>query len=491
MISAMTKNKKLLIGGAAAIVLILVIAVACLVNYFNTYVVIDGTEFRRDSVSIDLSGEPVEDLNKLKKLTGLKKLDLRDTGLTLEQYQDLQAALPECEIIWSVPFQDGFCSSNMTTLRVDTISEADFAVFQHLPELKYIKADNCTDYDVLMKLIQEYPQLQVSYTVSFSGKQTYNNTQVIYITDPNPQEISAGLKYLPDVTTVNFKGNLPEIEELIALQQEFPEIVFYWEFELFGVPVNTLAEFVDLSGIKMESTDEVARYIPCFYKLGQIDMLNTGLSNEELDALNKQFPDTRIVWNIKIWGVSVRTDAEYFMPAKIKLKKGGGTLDALKYCSDMRVLDFGHYFLHDVTFIEYMPKLEYLLLCENAMWDLSTIGNCTTLVTLELFASPVTDFWPLTNLTNLRNLNLCKTPTDGNGERGRFGDVTPLLQMTWLDRLWLVLTYMSSADENALKQTLSHTEVIPYKAYSSVKYGWRHSYDYYYHRDVMGMYYMI
>ena len=217
MISAMTKNKKLLIGGAAAIVLILVIAVACLVNYFNTYVVIDGTEFRRDSVSIDLSGEPVEDLNKLKKLTGLKKLDLRDTGLTLEQYQDLQAALPECEIIWSVPFQDGFCSSNMTTLRVDTISEADFAVFQHLPELKYIKADNCTDYDVLMKLIQEYPQLQVSYTVSFSGKQTYNNTQVIYITDPNPQEISAGLKYLPDVTTVNFKGNLPEIEELIAL----------------------------------------------------------------------------------------------------------------------------------------------------------------------------------------------------------------------------------------------------------------------------------
>ena len=163
----------------------------------------------------------------------------------------------------------------------------------------------------------------------------------------------------------------------------------------------------------------------------------------------------------------------------------------MKYCTEMAVLDFGHYHLTDVSFIEYMPNLEYLLLCEAAFTDVSVIGNCTSLVTLELFKSRITDFWPLTNLTNLRNLNLCKTPALDDEHVGAFGDPTPLLQMTWLDRLWLVLTYMSSADENALKQTLSHTEVIPYKAYSSVKYGWRHSYDYYYHRDVMGMYYMI
>ena len=486
----MTKNKKLLIGGAAAIVLILVIAVACLVNYFNTYVVIDGTEFRRDSVSIDLSGEPVEDLNKLKKLTGLKKLDLRDTGLTLEQYQDLQAALPECEIIWSVPFQDGFCSSNMTTLRVDTISEADFAVFQHLPKLKYIKADNCTDYDVLMKLIEEYPQLQVSYTVTFSGKQTYNNTQVIYITDPNPEEIRRGLRYLPDVTTVNFKGELPEVEELIALQQEFPEILFYWEFALFGVPVNTTVEFIDLSGAKIADIEELERYLPCFYNLTHVDMVDCGVSNEKMAILRDRHPEIKIVWAVDIWGIPVRTDAKYFMPAKLHLARNGSLKD-MKYCTEMAVLDFGHYHLTDVSFIEYMPNLEYLLLCEAAFTDVSVIGNCTSLVTLELFKSRITDFWPLTNLTNLRNLNLCKTPALDDEHVGAFGDPTPLLQMTWLDRLWLVLTYMSSADENALKQTLSHTEVIPYKAYSSVKYGWRHSYDYYYHRDVMGMYYMI
>lgn len=490
---AMTKDKQIrlgvMIGIAVVLVITMIIGIVGFVNYHHTYISIGGMDYRRDAGCLDLSGRSIDGVEKLKKLPNLERVDIRDTGLTLEQYQDLQTAMPDCEIIWSVPFQDGFCSSNMTTLRVDTISEADFAVFQHLPKLKYIKADNCTDYDVLMKLIEEYPQLQVSYTVTFSGKQTYNNTQVIYITDPNPEEIRRGLRYLPDVTTVNFKGELPEVEELIALQQEFPEILFYWEFALFGVPVNTTVEFIDLSGAKIADIGELERYLPCFYNLTHVDMVDCGVSNEKMAILRDRHPEIKIVWAVDIWGIPVRTDAKYFMPAKLHLARNGSLKD-MKYCTEMAVLDFGHYHLTDVSFIEYMPNLEYLLLCEAAFTDVSVIGNCTSLVTLELFKSRITDFWPLTNLTNLRNLNLCKTPALDDEHVGAFGDPTPLLQMTWLDRLWLTWIHVSSETRVELRETLSHTEIVYYHENSSVKNGWRHSYDYYYHRDVMGMYYM-
>ena len=489
----MTKDKQIRLGVKIAVAVVLVIAliigIISFINYHNTYVSIGGTEYRRDAVCLDLSGQNIDGVEKLKKIPGLETVDLRDTGLTLEQYQDLQAALPGCEIIWSVPFQDGYCSSNLTTLTVDTLSEADFEVFQYLPDLKCVKADNCTDYDVLMTLVEQHPELQVSYTVTFSGKRVYNDAQVIYITDVNPAEVMEGLKFLPDVTTVNFKGNLPEVEELIALQQAYPEILFYWEFALFGVPVNTTAEFIDLSGAEITDVAELERCLPCFYNLTQVDMVDCGVSNEQMGALRERHPEIKIVWAVDIWGVSVRTDAKYFMPAKLHLSNKGSLAD-LKYCNEMVVLDFGHYFIHDVSFIEYMPDLEYLLLCETLISDLSVIGNCTKLITLELFAGPATDFWPLTNLTNLRNLNLCKTPSNTEGKISRFGDPTPLFQMTWLDRLWLTWIHMETPTRNELKETLSHTEIVYYHKNSSIGNGWRHSYDYYYHRDVMGMYYM-
>lgn len=489
----MTKKEQALARIKVAVVVILVIAViigaVSLYNYHNTYVLVDGLECRRDSVKLDLSGHAISDPEPLKKLTGLRELDLRDTGLTPEQYEELHAALPDCEILWSVPFQDTYCSSDLITLEVERISEADFAVFQYLPNLEYVKAVGCTDYDVLLKLIDQYPELKVTYTVSFGDEQVYNRARSIYIKDPDLNEVRQGLEYLPDVSTIKFGGTLPEIEALIEMQQDYPDILFYWEFELFGVEVNTTMEFIDLSNIKLEDTEELARYIPCFYNLTQVDMVSCGIGNEEMVALNEQFPEIKFVWGVKIWGTIVRTDAKYFMPAKLQLSNSGSLAD-LKYCTEMVVLDFGHYFIRDVSFIEYMPDLEYLLLCETLISDLSTIGNCTKLITLELFAGPATDFWPLTNLTNLRNLNLCKTPSNTDGEIGRFGDPTPLFQMTWLDRLWLTWIHMDTATRNELRETLSHTEIVYYHKNSSIGNGWRHSYDYYYHRDVMGMYYM-
>lgn len=486
----MTKKKQTLIGVGIALTLILMIAIIIGVisyrNYHATYIVIDDVEYLRASTSLDLSGKSITELEKLPELTQLQELDLQDTGLTEAQYLDLQAALPNCRIIWSVPFQDGYCPSDLTELTVATLHEDDFAVLGYLPDLVSVNADGCQDYEVLMKLAEQHPELKISYMVHFSSQSVHNNVTQLDLTDPVAEELMTGLQYLPDVTNVNLQGTLPEVEELIVLQQAYPGVQFYWEFELLGVPVNTLTEFIDLSNVKMEDTVELERYIPCFYNLAQVDMVSCGIANEEMAALNERYPDTKFVWKVAVYGTYVRTDITWFMPVKLHL--AGGSLTNLKYCTDMVVMDFGHYGITDISYVEYMPNLKYFLACESDIKDISPLANCTSLEYLELADSPIYDLWPLTNLTNLKDLNLAGTPHKEDYGPVTFHDHTPLLQMTWLDRLWLPHCKLGSERREEIRAALPDTELVFYSTGNTTS-GFRHTPRYYAQRDLLGMRY--
>lgn len=479
------KKKTRIIIGAVAVLVAVIAAVAGVLYYSDyqaTYIVIDGEEYLRSVTSLDLSGKTLTEVGKLKELTNLESLDLRDTGISMAQYDGIQAALPDCYIHWSVPFQDGYCDNETVSLKLESLSEKDFSALAYLKNLETVTASGCTDYGALLALTQQYPELKVTYWVSFSGTDYSNKLDTIRITDPDLDELYENLQYLPKVQTVYLNGTLPSNEELLTLKETLTGITFVWDFEVFGVEVNTLTEFIDLSGIEMENTDEVEAMLPYFYNLTQVDMVDCGISNDDMDALNRRHQDTKFVWKVKVGGTSIRTDATYFMPAKTKIKGiNARSCVNLKYCTDMVAIDFGHYCISNVDFVEYMPNLKYLLLCEATMTDITAISNCKSLVYLELFLTDVTDYWPLTNLTNLEDLNISYTP---------YGDITPLYQMTWLDRMWMASSGVSRTQRTSLRTSLPNTIFLFYSDGSTNR-GWRHSPNYYEQRDLIGMWYMV
>lgn len=499
----MRKFKKLIILG----IVVLIVSAAAIFGYFKyqeyqeyhaTYIIIDEKEYLRASTELDLSGQSIGELEKYKELTGLTYLDLRQTGVTQEQVDDLQRALPDCRILWSVPFQDDYVDNESTILKISSLSEEDFPTLDCFPYLSAISANDCRDYDAIMKLMELRPELLVSYNVSFSGTDYNNSLEVLDITDASADELMAGLKYLPSVTNVNLAGTMPSNEQMLELKEAYPGVVFYWEFELLGIPVNSLTEFVDLSRIKLESTEELESMLPLFYNLTQVDMVDCGLSNKYMDALNKRNPGTKFVWTVSVGGKTVRTDIKYFMPVKYKMKNfGSSSAQNLRYCTDIVAIDFGHYGgISDLSFVEYMPNLKYLLLCETSVSDITPIGTCKNLLFLEVFMTKTIDFWPLINCTSLEDLNLAQTPGTKNEEgqhtRATFGDITPLLQMTWLDRLWLPSTSISSTYEKEIQEALPDTIVMLDGAnLDCTGRGWRQSRNYYDHRDIMGMWYMV
>ena len=266
--------------------------------------------------------------------------------------------------------------------------------------------------------------------------------------------------------------------------------------EVLGKQVDPNAEILDLNGISLESVSQVEEILPLFPNLKQVEMCQCGISDEEMDALNKKYPDIKFVWEVEIClYFKVRTDITYFMPTQMNIGHGSGLdFSNLKYCPEIELIDLGHYRVEDLSFLNHLPKLKYLIICDGILTDITDIGNCTSLEYLEMFLNPLTDFAPLLNLTNLVDLNISYTPWTKKAGSGyvftdEFGDVTPLYQMAWLDRLWMVKSQMEQAELDALQEALPHTEFV-LESYSSTDKGWRHSPHYFAGRDIVGGGYM-
>ena len=147
------------------------------------------------------------------------------------------------------------------------------------------------------------------------------------------------------------------------------------------------------------------------------------------------------------------------------------------YCTDLIAIDVGHMELTSCEWLAYMPNLQYLILADTDISDISPLANHEKLVFLEIFLTKVQDYSPLLTCTALEDLNLCYTR----------GDVDPLLQMTWLKRLWW---NESGETQTLLREHLPNTEVH-FISLSSTGDGWRSGDRYKEQRDILGMPYLV
>jgi Leucine-rich repeat (LRR) protein len=263
----------------------------------------------------------------------------------------------------------------------------------------------------------------------------------------------------------------------VDLAYQWPEIDFLFDLTIGHVTVCTDAKEIDISNHIFENTDQVERYVNCFPNLQKVIMCECGISNEEMDALNRKYEDIRFVWSVQLGVKLFRTDSLYYTPNKWGEKCFDETIYNLRYCTDMVCVDIGH--MKDVSNCEwaaFMPNLKYLILAQTAIRDLTPLSGLKNLVFLELFQSKARDYSPLVSITSLEDLNLSYT----------FGDPEPISQMTWLKRLWWSGSWIA---RTTLPEVLTETEMEFYQV-SSTGGTWREGQNYYDMRDLIGMDYM-
>ena len=237
------------------------------------------------------------------------------------------------------------------------------------------------------------------------------------------------------------------------------------------------AEEIDLSGMEIESTQWVEERIRDMPKLQKVIMCDCGLGDEEMDALNRRYEDIRFVWTVQMGRISVRTDTNYFAPVVTGDFVTEIDLEPLKYCTDVVAVDLGHMAVRTCDWARNMPKLQYLILADTGITDISPLASCENLIFLELFLTAVRDYSPLLSCTRLEDLNLCYS----------YGSAEPVKQMTWLKRLWWD---GNPYETKGLEEYLPDTE-CNFSSGSSTGGTWRLGQRYKEQRDILGMPYCV
>ena len=488
-------------------------------------------------------------------------LDLRSEDIDPKYYEKLSEKMPDCEIRWNIPFQDGILADDVTEITVTALAEKDLEQLDYARQLKTVNAEGCRDYEVLEQLRQRRPEVEVRYSVAFSSgsyswdveellldsvaeedilllKHLPNLKKVILAEGSYDQKTvealrgsvhNAGLEFglafreniYPDteesleieaitdaeleiltffsgLKTLTLKNPAADPEKVFALKDQLPGVTVSWQVSLGSQTYDVQATEVDLTEVEVTDLTEVEQklaYLPelqsVTFGLCGVDNPNWGnsrskltaspIENEDLAAYRDRVRDKyKVVWTVRLGpSIALRTDADNFMPNHF----GVGQLPDsyaynLRYCEEMVCLDVGHMTLTDISFVEYMPNLKYLILAWTEVQYIEPIRSCKNLVFLELDWSCIRDISPLVDCTALEDLNLGCT----------YCDITPLKEMTWLKNVYMIRRHSAGVVGQALPDTRVVSSSDPDAA--TVGYGWRRLPNYYAMRDCLNAPYM-
>ena len=450
------KKKKIII--LAVILALLLAGLAGFGWYRTAHVFVDGTAYAKNAAEITLP-----------------------QGTGVEHHDALQALLPECTIHWQVPFQGGFVDSETDNLKVTALSEEDAAMLAYFPQLKAVDGTACADTAALARLQREHPALSVQYTVMVEGEKFSSDTEELNLEKPRTVGLLEALPYLTKLETVHLTEPEGDPQELIQLREACPNTAITWEKTVYDRTFTDDVTEIDLSELHLADAGEMEANMAWFPGLDLVYFGECGVDNDTMAAYReRQAENYKVVWDVRLnYYISFRSDAEFFMPIKFYHTVVDNDLVNLKYFNDMITLDVGHMPITHCEWLRYMPKLQYLILADTEVVDLSPVSTLKDLIYFEVFDTPVTDYTPLLECKNLQDLNICWTTADPE----------VISQMTWLKNLWWWgnLGHDLTAEEKALvTDNLTDARVV-FVTQSSTGGGWRKLDNYYKMRDNLGM----
>ena len=512
----MSRTKKLLV--ALLLVVMLASVAAGLVWHMNHYQMVDFRFYPRNA----------------------QVLDLRDEEISLKHYHKIRRYLPDAQVLWSVPFQDGRYASDVKELTVASLTDRDVELLDYFTRLQRVDASGCEDYPQLMALQQRRPEVQVDFTLKLSGSSYSLSTRKAEITRITEEEIpylkclqklesvvisgaETGnmdklqqfcrengydfyvriggdevpdtarqvnftditgeelqlLQFLPEMQSLHLITPRVSAEDLTALQQQYPHMNISWSQMVAGKLYQHTETLIDISNIQITDLAALEQEMTYFPNATQLEMHFCGIADEEMAAFReKHREDYKVVWTVYLGPkLPTRTDTTSIMPAR------DGTSDFhdaeaynMRYCEDVIAVDVGHLDVRNVEWAAFMPHLKYLILAWTGVRDLTPLSNCKELVWLEIDYSPVTDTTPLIGCTALEDINIGKSSVKANG----------LVQMPWLKNVWAIGNPGAAYE---VAQACPDTHVVASGTHS-VGSGWRKLPNYYAMRDALNMFYM-
>lgn len=276
-------------------------------------------------------------------------LDLRGTDISREHFDSVHAQLPDCQILWDVPFQGTLVSSDTTAFTLDYLHKSDIEMLAYFPGLQTIDATECTDYSLLEQLTAAYPDVEVTYEVSIGSRNLAPNVTELTLKpeDFDYQILMTNLAFLPEVTSIRFEETTLSLEEISAVADAYPNISTSYSVLMAGNIYEMDTTEVNLSALTSEEIDSVLAQMVMLPAITSIELMddsgNSNLTLLDVQKLQEVRPDTIFHYSFELFGKTLSTETERVEFANQKI--GNENLDLLRQALD--VMDKCTYVLLD------------------------------------------------------------------------------------------------------------------------------------------------
>lgn len=377
----------------------------------------------------------------------LKTLDLRAVEADATLVDRLSVALPNCNILWKVPLCGERFDNATTDLTLPTgCTAADLAMLRYFPALKTVDATLCFVDEAFAEAALACPNVAFTWNAKIGGASIgLADASLVVAKDSSltPELLSAYLFGLPALKQVDLSETGWSADQIAALQSKYPAKTFLSGINVFGQPVPSTAETIDLSGASNLDVAALPELLAPFPALKSVNLQGQTLTLEQLDALRAALPNVSFACSIELFGQTVSTDATRLELNGYPLASPEEAAAGLQYLPNLTYADLCNCGLTNAQMEQLMvefPKVKFVWMIQVGAWEMRTDitafskGNrkvfpngmgrfvdeektnlhdedivplkyCTDLVFLDLgHGNRITDLTPLSGLTKLRAL---------------------------------------------------------------------------------------
>lgn len=436
--------------------------------------------------------DPAAVLENLRYIRNVTDVDLSNVAFTHEQIAALVKTYPDVMFHYSVEVLGKPVDGAVTELDLSDAPPAQMAdvksALELLPRVERVNLSGSTCYDEIEAFIASRPDIEVTYTVSMGDYAVDSQATEVGLPAPgcDPAMVLENLEYLRHVTDVDLSNADFGHEQIAALLETYPDVVFHYSVDVLGTMVDGGATELDLSGMRPEQVADALYALELLPRMERVELSGNGgqsaLSLADVKALKDGAPQAGFHYSFQLFGQALDTDMErmeYYMAdigndgveqirqamdimdkcSYVKLEKCGIDSEVMAKLRDdypERSVVWRVYFAEGMssltdadtvlaTFslkdgncseLKYCTEVKYMDIGHNStLQDVSFLAYMPKLEILILSGSPVTDLTPLANCHALNFLELCFC--------GRLEDISPVKDLENLEYLNISFTNVS------------------------------------------------
>ena len=225
--------------------------------------------------------------------------------------------------------------------------EKDFELLEDCINLEYLDLTGSTCYDRILEYIKNHPNVEVVYTAPL-GNMMLSNSETSAALEPDTYDfpsLNSQLSHLPNLTELVLPKTTLTAEELLGLQDSFPDLTLTYSVMLLGKEYTPDTASADFSSMTSADLEEISKKLALLPQLTDITLPGT-LSMEDVKFLMDRFPAVNFAYSFTLFGKDLTTAVESLEYKDEKIGNDGigqirAALDILPHCTYLKLENCG------------------------------------------------------------------------------------------------------------------------------------------------------